>query len=359
MSRTRNILAIAAIGALAAFACAASAGDTAKVKEKTATKKPAAKETAAALTPSSPVAYVGDRAITLQDVDALANLTQVRQQEYEIRRQALENLLNEQVLEKEAAAQKLERDALMKKEVTDKVTDPPEAEVADHYEKNKARFGAQTKEQAAPAIIATLRTQKMMESQRAFLKGLRQKHGVRVLLEPPRAVVAADDDASRGPAGAPVTIVEFSDYQCPYCSRAEVTVEEVLKKYGSKIRVVYRDYPLKFHQNAETAAMGAECAEEQGKFWEMHKAMFANQQKLAAADLVETAGSIGVDKEKFKTCLDSGKYRAEVQKDFEDGMKAGVSGTPTFFINGIPVVGARSVDSFSEIIDSELERAGH
>jgi protein-disulfide isomerase len=343
------------LAAATSFACGAATGDSAK--ESKASRKSAG--TPATLAPTSPVAVIGDRTITLQelDVQAAGNLAQVRQQEFEIRKQVLDTFLNEQILEKEAAAKGQSREALLKAEVTDKIADPPQTEVDEYFEKNKARFGQQTKEAAAPQIITLLRSQRLMDAQRAYVKDLRKKHGVKVMLQPARVEVALDDDASKGPAKAPVTIVEFSDYQCPYCSRAEIVVDEVLKKYGDKVRLVYRDYPLKFHQNAEIASQGAECAEDQGKFWEMHKALFANQQKLAATDLVETAGGIGIDKEKFKACLDSGKYKAEVQKDFEDGQKYGVNGTPTFFINGIPMVGARGVDAFAEIIDAELERA--
>ena len=121
---------------------------------------------------------------------------------------------------------------------------------------------------------------------------------------------------------------------------------------------MYRDYPLSFHKNAEIASIGSECAEEQGKFWEMHKAMFADQNKLAAANLVETAGNIGLNKEEFKTCLDSGKYKAEVQKDFQDGARVGVTGTPAFFINGIMLSGAQPPEAFSRVIDAELDRLG-
>lgn len=341
--------------AATAFACAVTAGDSDKDKAKQAKAAPG-KPAAGPLTPASPVALVGDQKITLQEVDAEANLTQVRQQEYDIRRQTLESMLNARILEKEASVQGLSQEDLLKKEVSDKVADPKDAEVSEFYEKNKARYGAQTKEQVTPQIVAQIRAQKLLDTQRAYLKTLRQKHGARVLLEPPRVEVAIGDAAARGPAKAPVTIVEFSDYQCPYCSRAEVTVEEVLKKYGDKVRLVFRHYPLKFHNNAESAAMGAECAGDQGKFWEMHKAMFSNQAKLSPADLVETAAGLGIDKDKFKTCLDTGKYRAAVQKDFEEGQEYGVTGTPTFFINGIPMVGARGVDAFAEIIDSELER---
>ena len=335
----------------AAFACSAATGDAVKESGK-AGKSPA-------LAPTSAVAVIGDKTITLQDVDAQASgaLVKVRQEEYEARKQVLDGMVNDEIIAKEAAARKVSKEDLIKTEVTDKVPDPPQADVDSYYEQNKSRFGAQTKEQLAPQISLMLKNAKVQEAQRAFLKTLRQKYAVKTLLEPPRMQVAVDDDASRGPAKAPVTIVEFSDYQCPYCSRAEMTVTEVLKKYGDKVRLVYRDYPLSFHQNANIAAQASECAKEQGKFWEMHGAMFANQSKLAQNDLVETAGGItGVDKTKFKACLDSGKFKDEVQKDFEAGVKYGVTGTPTFFINGIPIVGARDVGSFSEIIDAELER---
>ena len=236
---------------------------------------------------------------------------------------------------------------------------PTQADIDTFYEQNKARMGGQTKEQLSPQIGEMLKNQKRGGVESDYLKQLRQKYGVKSMLAPPRVQVASDDDPSRGgPAGAPVTIVEFSDFQCPFCSKAEPVVDEVMKKYGDKVHLVFRDYPLSFHQNAETAAMASECAKEQGKYWEMHGAMFGNQSKLAAADLVETSGNLGMDKDKFKSCLDSGKYRSEVQKDFQDGAKYGVSGTPTFFINGIMIVGARGAEAFAEIIDRELERGG-
>ena len=356
--RSNRIIPFAAVVcASAAFACTAATGDSAKESGKAA-KNPAS-AVSASLAPTSPVAVIGDKTITLQDLDvqAAGALVRVRQDEYEARKQALDNMVNDEVLAKEAAAKKVSKDDLVKTEVTNKLTDPPQADVDSFYEQNKARFGAQTKEQLAPQIAAMLKGQKAADAQREYLKTLRKKFGVKTMLEPPRIEISTDDDASKGPAKAPVTIVEFSDYQCPYCSRAETTVQEVLKKYGDKVRLVYRDYPLPFHQNANIAAQASECAKEQGKFWEMHNAMFANQAKLAQPDLIETAGGIaGIDKDKFKACLDSGKYKDEVQKDADAGQKYGVTGTPTFFINGIPIVGARDVSSFAEIIDEELER---
>ncbi len=313
---------------------------------------PAPSSAGAATDMSKPVAVIGDRTITLQELA----LKIFDQQEFENRKQVLDTMVNDALLDKEAAAKKLPKDKLIETEVTSKIADPAAAEIDAWYEANKTRVNGQTKEQLAPQVTAMLKGQKAGEAQRTYLAGLRQKYGAKIVMEPPRIDVALDDDAAKGPDKAPVTIVEFSDYQCPYCSRAEATVQDVVKKYGDKIRLVYRDYPLSFHQNAQVAAEASECAKDQGKFWEMHGAMFANQAKLAAADLIETAGGLGLDKDKFKACLDSGKKKAEVQKDFQDGQKYGVSGTPTFFVNGIKLVGARDVASFSEIIDQELLR---
>jgi protein-disulfide isomerase len=328
--------------------CSAASGDSGK-----------SKSTAAAS--GSVAAKVGDTTISLQDVDAKAasNLMKVMQQQYEVRQQALDDMINNELFEREAKAKGVTKDKLIETEISSKVSEPTQPEIDAYYEQNKARMGGQTKEQIGPQIAAMLKSQKVSGVQQDYLKTLRTKYGVKVMLEPPRVQVATDDDPSRGgPADAPITIVEFSDFQCPFCSRAESVVDEVMKKYGNKVHLVYRDYPLSFHPFAEKAAIASECAKDQGKYWEMHNAMFGNQSKLAVPDLVETAGGLGMDKDKFKTCLDSDKFKSEVQHDFQDGQKYGVSGTPTFFINGIMIVGARGVDSFSEIIDRELERGG-
>ena len=328
--------------------CSAASGDSGKGK-------------ATAAGSGSVAAKVGETTISLQDVDAkaAANLMKVRQQEYEARQQALDGMINDELFEREAKAKGVTKDKLIETEISSKVSEPTQPEIDAYYERNKARMGGQTKEQIGPQIAAMLKSQKVAGVQQDYLKSLRTKYGVKVMLEPPRVQVTADDDPSRGgPANAPVTIVEFSDFQCPFCSRAEGVVDEVMKKYGNKVHLVYRDYPLSFHPFAEKAAIASECAKDQGKYWEMHNAMFGNQSKLAVPDLVETAGGLGMDKDKFKTCLDSDKFKAEVQHDFQDGQKYGVTGTPTFFINGIMIVGARGVESFSEIIDRELDRSG-
>ena len=178
--------------------------------------------------------------------------------------------------------------------------------------------------------------------------------------------VSADDDPFLGNKNAKVTIIEFSDFQCPFCRTFwRDTLSQLKKEYidTDKIKFVYRDYPLGFHQGAKPAAEGAECARDQGKFWELHDKIFQEQDKqgqgtiqFSKSDVIKWAGQIRLDMTKFNQCLDSGKYKAEVEKDFADGTAAGVSGTPTTFVNGRSLVGAQPYSSFKAIIEEELKK---
>lgn len=184
------------------------------------------------------------------------------------------------------------------------------------------------------------------------------------------ATVAAsvDDDAVLGDPNAPVTLIEFSDFQCPFCRKFyKETLPQIKKEYiaTGKVKLVYRDFPLSFHPGATPAAEGAECAKEQGKFWEMHDAIFDEQEKqgsgtiqFTADDVKKWAAKIGLNTSKFNQCLDSGKYKQEVEKDTADGSAAGVNGTPATFINGRLVSGAQPFGAFKAIIDEELKKLG-
>jgi len=173
--------------------------------------------------------------------------------------------------------------------------------------------------------------------------------------------VSVDDDPFLGDEDAPITIVEFSDFQCPYCSRFHAqTLQPLLDEYGDKIRFVYRDFPLtSIHPDAMKAAEASECADEQGVFWELHDAMFQNQPitGVGLAAITTMGGTIdGLDVDKLNECIASGKYAEEVQKDMTDATTYGVTGTPTFFINGYRLVGAQPLQSFTAIIEQELAK---
>jgi protein-disulfide isomerase len=308
------------------------------------------------------VAIVDGKPITAADLEALAGsqLAQIRSQEYQIKRRALDELIARRLAEKEAAARGISSDELMRTEIEAKVPAITEAEQKAFYEQNKARLGNTPEADALKQIEAYLRQQKVRERQVAFVNDLKAKTPVRVMLEPPRTLVATGaDDPVKGAATAPVTIVEFSDFQCPFCSRVNPTLKQVEDKYGDKVRVVFRNFPLlQIHPNAAKAAEAASCAADQGKFWEMHDKLFANQQKLAVDDLKAHATELGLKADVFNQCLDSGKKEAEWKKDMDEGSSYGLTGTPAFFINGRLISGAQPLEAFSTIIDEELEMKG-
>jgi protein-disulfide isomerase len=171
--------------------------------------------------------------------------------------------------------------------------------------------------------------------------------------------VDVDDDPARGPENALVTIIEFSDYQCPFCKRyVDQTLPLILDTYGDRVRYVFRDFPIaRSHPQATRAAEATQCAYEQGRFWEYHDLLFQNQGRLDEASLREHAGSLGLEQSTFDQCLESGKYSQEVQDDFTDGQAYGVTGAPTFFINGRKLVGAKPFPTFQEVIEEELGKA--
>ncbi len=164
----------------------------------------------------------------------------------------------------------------------------------------------------------------------------------------------AGADPAFGPDNAKVKIVEYSDFQCPYCSRVVPTLKQIKETYGDKVQITFKNFPLSFHQYAQKAAEAAECANAQGKFWEMHDMMFSKQNALRIDDLKSYAKQLGLDQAKFDSCLDNGEMKAEVERDFQDGVSSGVQGTPAFFINGEFVSGAQPFDKFKEIIDKKL-----
>ena len=170
----------------------------------------------------------------------------------------------------------------------------------------------------------------------------------------PQTFTITKDNHVRGNFNAPVTLVEFSDFECPFCSRFHPTVNQVLKDYGNKVRVVYKHFPLSFHQNAQKAAEASECASEQGKFWEMHDKMFENQQLLGLEQFKKWARELRLNGSKFDSCLDSGKYASKVQADFNEGQSKGVNGTPATFINGQLVSGALPFAQIKQVIDQAL-----
>lgn len=313
------------------------------------------------MAPGEVVGTVAGAPITLGEVDARAlqepagnygNLRLV-QALYQARRSALDEIVADRLFQIEAKARGITADALVQREVTAKVTTPTTQDVEFWYQTNPNAVQGRPLDQLREAIKALLSEQRMSAARDQLIASLREKTSVTVSLEPPRQTVAIDGHPSRGNDAAPIVLVEFSDFQCPFCQRANPTVEAVRKKYGDKIRFVYRHFPLPNHPDARPAAEASVCAEAQGKFWEYHDRLFADP-RLSAPDLKASAAALGLDQAKFNSCVDAHQSAAKVEKDIEEGGQLGVTGTPAFFINGRALEGAQPLEAFSRIIDEEL-----
>lgn len=307
-----------------------------------------------------PVATVDGQAIYDEDLTSSAQgqLLQLRNQEYDIKKKALDSLIEQKLLDAAARKRGLTTEKLLAQEVDSKVPDPTDAEIEGYYLAVKDRTNrslADMKDQ----LRLSVKQAKTQQVRQEYLKRLRSDANVAVLLSAPRMEVSFDPARVRGNPKAPVMIVEFSDYECPYCHSVEATVKEVLAKYGDKVSLSYRDFPLTaIHAQAEIAAEASRCALDQGKFWEYHDQLFGAS-KLDKDALVEYARNLKLDEKQFGSCLTSGRYKADIQKDTEAGRKAGVNGTPGFFINGISLSGAQPQDAFTRLIDDELGRKGN
>ena len=289
------------------------------------------------------------------DAQLLQCQRQAEQGRFEVLQSALRNEIQRRIVAAEAAKTNQTPEAYLAAELESKVPAVTDAEIEAFFNENKGRIGNRTLEQVGPQIRQYLEQQARAQAEQTFYSSLAEKYEVDFLLEPPRTEVAAEGP-SKGPANAPVTIVEFSDFECPFCSRVNPTLDQVRSTYGDKVRIVFRQFPLNIHPNAQKAAEASLCAADQNKFWEMHDLMFAEQRQLAVENLKEKAQRLELDTAAFNQCLDSGKYAAQVQADLEAGMQAGVSGTPAMFINGIPLSGAVPFEQISQVIDAELER---
>jgi protein-disulfide isomerase len=313
--------------------------------------------------PNAVVATMKDGKITEGEL-ATAAKKQIAQVEAEhqeklfaAKSQALEAMIDKRLIEAKAKAEGLTPEKLIEREVTSKATEPTAEEVQQVYDRTKAS-GRQLPpfEQVKGDIVNFLKDQKSGQGRGEFMAKLRKEANVEVKLTPPLPpkVEVAAEGPSKGPEKAPVTIVTFSDFECPFCSRAETTVKQVMDTYPGKIRLVFRDYPLPFHPNAQKASEAAHCAADQGKYWEMHEKLFANQQALTVPQLKEHAKGIGLDQAKFDKCLDGGDKASIVVANKKAGDEAGVSGTPAFFINGRMLSGAQPFEKFKPLIDAEL-----
>jgi protein-disulfide isomerase len=315
---------------------------------------------AASLPPSAVVVTVGGRPITAATINERLKpiAYKLRLNTYELTKQALDLTINDLLLLAEANRRNVPPEEIVRKEISEKVQAPTEAEVAKFYADNKAKIP----DELAPIrnqIASYLQEQDRQRLERALSDRLRTGADIRLLIsEPPLPVqaISVDDDPVRGNTNAPVTIVEFTDFQCPSCAAMEPILDEVLKSYGTKVKLVVRDFPLNMHANARKAAEAANAAHAQGKFFEYTALLFKRQNALDVPSLKKYASELGLDRARFDAALDGGKYAAEVRHDIEDGEIYGIDSTPAIFVNGI-ALREMSMEVLRALIDRGLAGA--
>jgi protein-disulfide isomerase len=310
---------------------------------------------------SEKLADVDGTAVTRADLDRSAGKTlrNAREQLYKLERQKLDEYIGATLLTKEAKTRNVSVSTLLEQEVNSKVPPITETEIQGFYNSNKERLQVEF-DKVHDQIRDYLREQRLESRKNEFFKTLRSKAKVTSYLKSPpifRADVAVNGAPFKGTERAAVTIVKFEDFQCPYCKTVQSTYQELLKRYNGKVRLVHKDLPLDaIHPQARQAAEAARCAGDQGKFWEYHDTLYANSPKAAVEELKAYAKQVGINVASFEQCFTSGKYKGLVQRDLSEGAQLGLTGTPTFFINGREMSGAQPVEAFTAVIDEELNQ---
>jgi protein-disulfide isomerase len=257
-------------------------------------------------------------------------------------------------MEAEAKKKGLTTEKLLEQEVDAKVADPTDVELSAVYAVQREQLNRPFEEVKAQ-LQQNLKRAKIQQARLEYSARLREQSKVSVLLGPPRIQVDVDPARIRGNPNAKVMIVEFSDFQCPYCREVEATLKKVLARHEGKVALAFRDMPLsQIHPLALGAAEAARCAGEQGKFWEYHDLLFGDQAGLDRGGLMAKAAKLQLDTKQFDACVSAGKYRPQIQRDSDDGVQAGVNGTPGFFINGAFLSGAQPEAVFEKIIEEQL-----
>ena len=305
-------------------------------------------------------ARFGDTVITVAEVEAEAGgqLVGLYQQIFQVKDQQLRVMIFNQLVDQAAAAEGISRTEYLEREVVGKIPEPSDEQIQQVLNQYKSQLPPD-EAQARQQVVAFLKQQAGQQQELSFRTKLFEAAGVEIMLDPPRVkpVVEAHNPL-RGPADAPVVLVEYTDYQCPYCDRAQPTIDAVRERYGDSVVHVFKNLPLPMHQQATLAAEAALCAADQGKFWELHDWLFKNKNNISHDTLVAQAEVLSLDVPVFTSCLDSRVHQQKVEADAKEAATFGIRGTPGFVINGRVLTGAQPVDAFIAVIDDELSRAG-
>jgi len=317
--------------------------------------------------PADVAARVGERAITVRELDDRwknedpGAKAQAEQAIYDGRKAALDAIIADMLVADAAKAKGVTPEAFVQAEVGRRIKPVSDTDVRNFYVQNSERMQGRSFEQMSSAIQQFLQDQQQTTAKQDLIAELRKGGpAIRVVMDSPRTTITVNpDDPSEGKADAAVTLVEYSDFQCPFCLRVMPTLKQLRAKYGDKLRIVWKDFPLtQIHPQAFVAAQAGNCAREQGKFWELHDKMFGNQSALQPEALKRYAAEAGVDAAKFNQCLDTSKYESRVQDAIRAGGRLGIQSTPTVYVNGRMINGAQPIEVFQAVIDEELARGG-
>jgi protein-disulfide isomerase len=330
-------------------------------------QEPAPAAAGAPMAPAAdgPAATFGDREITIAEVDARwravnpAEHFEAVQALYDGRRAALDGIVADALLEAEAEARGMTAEALLAQEIAGRVREVTDAQVVAFYNQNRNQMQGRSLEVMGSAIRNFLQDQQAADARLAYIDELRAAGpAVTLRLDPPRQEIALTEaDPVLGNPDAAITLVEFSDFECPFCAAAMPTLKQLLADYGDQVRLVWKDFPLtQIHPNAFRAGEAGHCAAEQDGFWAFHDVLFANQQALDDASLVAHAATAGLDSAAFGACLEASRYADRVRAGMDLGAMLGVQATPTTFINGRAMSGAQPYEVFAGVIDEELAR---
>ena len=308
-------------------------------------------------------AKVGDENISLQELEQSVGvqLAQLEQQRFALLSEKLTELISERLVAQEAAKRGINVERLLRAEVYAKSPEISEAEVTTFMSKNSDRLPSGDVTEVKRRVRDHLRSERVNQVWQAYVDSLRARNAVVTYLEEPRlarVAISSDKGFARGPNDAGVVVVEFADFQCPYCQSVVPTLRELLEKYPRQVRWVFRDFPISsLHPAAPIAHEAARCAGAQGKFWEYHDLLFERSPRHAPEELKQYARDLQIDSAEFERCLDGGTSRAEVMSDVREGGRLGVSATPTFFVNGRALVGSQPLSEFQKLIERELSES--
>jgi protein-disulfide isomerase len=284
------------------------------------------------------------------------SLFQARNSYYEATRKAVQDYIEDYLLRNQAEKESLTLEQLLERHVTSTLPPaPPEEALKVYYEGVDT---TQPYEAVRGQILESIRQRRLARAKNAYVESLRSQANISMILSPPRVEIAYQDSPVRGPANPAVTIIEYADYECPYCQQTQPALDQIEAEYKGKLAFVFKDTPLPMHSHAEKAAEAAHCAGAQNKYWEYHDLLFKERQ-LEVPQLKEAARELKLDGQAFDQCLDSNSQAGVVRTQLNEASRLGLQGTPSFFINGRFFSGAMSYDRFREIVDQEIGGQSH